>query len=127
MRDLYDRARQSWGGATIDLIAGGTVPDGIDMYAVAVTSAYGDTLKIPEDASYEQFVSAYDQARAAFRNAGWLGIFHDDNDKTIHFDAVTVTTREGVDYLYSTGIYPVDGGAYHFATGKGYWPQRSMK
>lgn len=116
MRKLYNKVRQPWGGATIDMVAGGMVPDGIDAYAVTVTADYGEAIKVPSAGLTEAgFVAAYTAAVRRFRGAGWLGIFE--------FDAVTVTTREGVDELFATGRYPVDGGAYHFATGDGYWPQ----
>jgi hypothetical protein len=119
MQQLYRAVRQPWGGATVDLVAGGTVPDGTDAYAVTVTG----TRSIPEDATYAQFVAAYDQARAAFAAAPFLGVFHDDVKGTIDFNgAVVVATTAEVDALHAAG-HPVDGGAYHFATGNGYWPQ----
>lgn len=119
-RALYALARESWGGATVCQRDGTLVADGIDAYAVSLTD--GRTMTVPEDSTYAQFVSAYDQARAAFRDCPYIGIFHDDVKRVIEFDGVAVlASRAEVDALHAAG-HPVAGGAYHFATGEGYWP-----
>ena len=116
--ELYERTRQPWGGATVRQSDGWLVPDGTDAYAVAVT----DTVSIPDTASYEQFVSAYDQSRAQFADAPYIGIFHDDMLNVIEFNGVTICPDTPcVDDLHKHGV-PMPGGAYHFASGNGYWP-----
>lgn len=116
--DLYRITREPWGGATVNMRTGEAVPDGSDLYAAAITT----TISIPETADLDAFSGAYAAAREDFSGAPYLGVFHDDARHTVEFDGVVVTDRAGIDALYAAG-YPVEGGAYHFSDGQGYWPQ----
>jgi hypothetical protein len=121
----YRRANEPWGGATIRH-DGFMVADKADAYAVAV----GPTTSVFEDASYHTFAAAFDAVVAGIDNsapkrgnANYIGVFHDDAKHTIDFNLVAVVdSTDEVDALYAAGN-PIPGGAYHFATGDGYWPQ----
>jgi hypothetical protein len=117
MHDMYGKVQESWGGATVNQVTGKEVPQGADKYAVATTA----TTTLPENATYDQFKSAVDNV-VSQGNSKYVGVFHDDVKGTIDINGATVTTKAGVDRLYAAGN-PVTGGAYHFATGEGYWPQ----
>ena len=118
-RALYNKVKKPWGGATINQNTGKAVPDNADAYAVATT----DTIEIPEDATYAQFARAYARAQARFGGSSHIGIFHDNAKGTIEFNGATVVkSTADVDKLWKAGN-PITGGAYHFKTGNGYWPQ----
>lgn len=122
-RALYNEMQKSWGGATVNQDTGAWVPQGLDAYAVATT----DTMSIDENASYSQFAKAYGQAQSQFGSSPYIGVFHDDVKHTIDFNGATVVnSKAAVDALYKAGN-PVSGGAYHFKTGNGYWPQGTPK
>lgn len=118
----YREVRKSWGGVTVSLDTLQSVPDGIDAYAVSLRPAGVPPVTIAEDAGPDVFRHALSVALARFgAHAPYLGIWHDDDNGVIEFDPVdVVSTRAEVDALGA--IYPVAGGAYHFATGLGYWP-----
>lgn len=119
----YARALLSWGGATVGMSDWELVPDGIHAYSVSLKLPEQKIVEIPENASWQEFSDAWDKAVCEY-SSPWLGIFHDDNQHVIQFDPVIVVgTTEEVDKLYRDG-YPVEGGAYDFATGNGYWPGR---
>ena len=117
----YAETRKSWGGCTIHQVTGEWVAQGIDAYAVSIARTDAETISVPADASYAEFSEAFDKALAQFGHATYLGIFHDDEKGTVDFDPTEVVpTRADVDALAES--YPVTGGAYHFQTGDGYWP-----
>jgi hypothetical protein len=114
----YRRAQKMWGGATISA-DGFMVPDGIDAYAVAISP----TVSVFESASFATFAAAFDAVMADMGDDDYIGVFHDEATGTIEINRVAVVnTRAEVDALYAAGN-PMPGGAYHFATGDGYWPQ----
>lgn len=114
----YKRVQSPWGGATISH-DGFMVPDGADAYAVATSP----TVSVFENASFATFAAAFDAVMADMGEADYVGVFHDTVKRTIDINVVTVVdTRAEVDALYASGV-PMPGGAYHFATGDGYWPQ----
>jgi hypothetical protein len=114
----YKRVQGPWGGATISA-DGFMVPDGADAYAVAISP----TVSVFENSTFATFVRAFDAVMADMSDTNYIGVFHDDVKKTIDFNVVAVVdTRAEVDALYAAGV-PMPGGAYHFATGDGYWPQ----
>lgn len=119
---LYEKARESWGGATVSRL-GFTLPDDTDGYAVTVKPKGMATIRIPDDSPLSVFASAWGRAQEEFFPvADFVGIFHDDTLHSIDFDPVAVVaTREEVDRLAEK--YPVVGGAYEFASGNGYWPR----
>jgi hypothetical protein len=60
-------------------------------------------------------------ARALARGGTYLGIFHDDDNARIDIDPVTiVATPRDVESIGA--CTHAIGGAYHFATGNGYFP-----
>jgi hypothetical protein len=112
---------ESWGGYTIHWASFRSVAQKCDAYAVTVKDIGEETISIPADADYDIFEHAFMKACANF-DASYLGIFHDDVKGTIDFDpVVVVATTAEVDQLAID--HNVVGGAYHFATGNGYWPQ----
>ena len=120
---LYDKVQESWGGDTINQKTGKSVPPKLDAYAVPLT----ETESISDDASFDQFAKAFAKAQQDFADEPYIGIFHDDVKGTIDFNGATVVkTQEDVDALYEAGN-PIPGGAYHFKTGNGYWPQGKPK
>ncbi len=114
---------ECWGGATIQLSTNQFVPDGIDAYALTVKENGQKTIEIPASADFSFFSAAFLDAMLAFSDAEYLGIFYDYLKGVIEFDPVIVVkTKAEVNELSKR--YPVTGGAYHFLTGKGYWPDR---
>jgi len=122
MDSAYREVCKSWGGITVSLDTLESVPDGIDAYAVSLRPAGVLPVTIAEDSGPDAFRDALSVALVRFgAHAPYLGIWHDDDNGVIEFDPVDVVgTRAEVDALGA--IYPVAGGAYHFATGLGYWP-----
>lgn len=117
-RAAYTKCQESWGGATIRQGSGEFFPDGIDAYAVTT----GDTFTIDESASLAAFMRAVDKVAEDYPNATFIGVFHDDVKRTIDVNPVEVLySRTEVDTFAET--HTIIGGAYHFATGDGYWPQ----
>ena len=117
----YAQVRKPWGGLTIDLSNAQTVPAGADAYAVSLRPAGMASVSIPETATLAEFAHAFNVALTRYGVSPYLGIWHDDEHHVIEFDPVdVVATTAEVDALGA--IYPVAGGAYHFATGNGYWP-----
>ena len=117
----YARSLLSWGGATVSRDDWQAVPDGIDAWAVSLKLPGQDSIQVPEDPSWQEFSDAWDKAVANY-DSPYLGVFHDDGQHSVQFDPVAVVgTTEEVDALYDQG-YPVDGGAYGFLEGNGYWP-----
>jgi hypothetical protein len=114
----YHKVQESWGGATIRR-DGFMVADKADAYAVSVSG----TVSIHENSSFATFAAAFDGVMTNVGVGYYIGVFHDDVKRTIDFNMVTVVdSTDEVDALYAAGN-PVTGGAYHFATGNGYWPQ----
>jgi hypothetical protein len=122
----YAEVRKSWGGATVDPRTGEDLPQGADKYAMSVKPTGLDTTSIPEGASAAEFDRAMDTALGKYRKqlakgGSYLGIFHDDDLGRIDIDPVTVLdTLQEVETIgaYTAAI----GGAYHFASGDGFWP-----
>lgn len=128
--DVKDQAwqavQQPWGGVTVDTHSGDLVADGADRYAMSVKPGSLKSVSVPVDATREQFDAAMDQALDKFgpvlaRQGYHLGVFHDADVPRIDIDPVAVVdTPYQVDAIgaYAHSI----GGAYHFATGNGYFP-----
>ena len=122
----FTEAQQSWGGATIDSHSGEFLAHNADKYAISVKPRGMHTISVPEHATEAEFNAAMDRALAEFRPAleretFHLGVFHDDDMGRIDIDPVAILdTPEDVEKVgaYTRAI----GGAYHFATGNGYWP-----
>lgn len=122
----FAEVQKSWGGATIDPRTGQELPQGADKYAMSIKPSGLDTTSVPETASPRVFSDAMDAALAKYGNqlakgGSYLGVFHDDDLNRIDIDPVTVlgSLRE----VETVGAYThAIGGAYHFASGDGFWP-----
>ena len=116
----FKRCQASWGGATFDSLSHQFVADNADLYVFATS----ETIELPEDVEFDKFNAAIDDLLSLRTNGiGDIGFFHDDAKGTIDLNLVAIVdSREDVDWMYELG-YPMPGGAYHFATGDGYWPQ----
>jgi hypothetical protein len=122
----YGEVQKPWGGATVDPRTGEDLPQGADKFAMSIKPSGLDTTSIDEHASLAEFDQAMDVAKAKYGNqlakgGSYLGIFHDDDLNRIDIDPVTVLdTQEEVE---TVGAFThAIGGAYHFASGDGYWP-----
>jgi hypothetical protein len=122
----YAEVQKSWGGATVDPRTGGSLPQGADKYAMSVKPSGLDTTSISEHASAAEFGQAMDVAKAKYgaqlaKGGSYLGIFHDDDLNRIDIDPVTVL--DSLREVETIGAYThAIGGAYHFASGDGFWP-----
>jgi len=114
----FDNCRVSWGGATIRQSDGKFYLDKSDAYAVTT----GATVELPENVSFTEFYAAVNSVTREFPSATYIGVFHDDAKGTIDINPVEILeSRAAVDEFALT--HTIIGGAYHFATGDGYWPQ----
>ena len=122
----YAEVRKSWGGATVDPRTGKDLPQGADKYAMSVKPSGLDTTSISEHATAAEFGEAMDVAKAKYGNqlakgGSYLGIFHDDDLGRIDIDPVTVL--DNLNEVETIGAWThAIGGAYHFASGDGFWP-----
>lgn len=125
-RAVYAEVQKPWGGATIDPRTGRELPQGADLYALSTKPDGMDTTSVAEHAAWAEFSEAMDIARCKYarelsRGGTYLGIFHDDDNARIDIDPVTIVATPGD--VESIGAYThAIGGAYHFATGDGYFP-----
>jgi hypothetical protein len=128
--DSYIEVQRSWGGMTIDAHTGEPVtasPTGDGPYSVSAKSDGQQSIILSEkDASnLDNWRSAMDYARDYYhdelsRAGAALGVFHDDDKRTVEIDPVLVVgTREESDAI-GTVTHAV-GGAYNFADGNGYY------
>lgn len=124
--ETYREVRQSWGGATINAHTGIPLASNADRYALSVKDEHMDTVSIHETVSSTEFSQAMDQAKEQFRgvlenDSHYLGVFHDDDNHRIDIDPVVVV--ENLNQVEAIGAYThAIGGAYHFASGDGFWP-----
>lgn len=122
----YAEAQKPWGGATVDPRTGRALPQGADKYAMSIKPAGLDTTSVSEHASAAEFGQAMDIAKAKYarqlaKGGSYLGIFHDDDLNRIDIDPVTVL--DNLNEVETIGAYThAVGGAYHFASGDGFWP-----
>lgn len=124
--DAWNATRESWGGTTIDSHTGEALASDADKYAITVKPPGVETVEIGDNASREVFNHAIDHAVSRFKpelqqQDHYLGVFHDDEKGTIDFDPVVVV--DNTHDVETIGAYThATGGAYHFASGDGYWP-----
>lgn len=122
----YQETRTPWGGVTLDSHTGQPIRSDADVYALTVKEPGMRTISVPAKANSEQFAATMNNAKYAFapilsRANHHLGIFHDADLGQIDFDpTVIVDNPEDVETIgaYTNAV----GGAYHFASGNGYWP-----
>ena len=122
----YAEVQKPWGGATIDPRSGRDLPQGADKYAMSIKPAGLDTTSLPEHASRAEFDEAMNIALSKYgkqlaKGGSYLGVFHDDDLNRIDIDPVTVL--DSLREVETIGAYThAIGGAYHFASGDGFWP-----
>lgn len=122
----YTEVSKPWGGVTINAHTGQPLDAKIDAYAITVRPASIQTVAVPEGVSPERFGRAMNLARRVFRSIleredHYLGVFHDNDTGLIDIDPVVVVATIGE--VEAIGAYThATGGAYHFATGEGFFP-----
>lgn len=122
----YSETREPWGGATIDAHTGEFLTGNEDKYALTVRPAGSAQISIPANASPAEFRKALDRAKIEYadilqRKDHSLGVFHDNDTGTIDIDPVLVTANKS--HVETIGAFThAVGGAYHFASGDGFWP-----
>jgi hypothetical protein len=127
----WPKVQESWGGATIDAVTGQPLEDGADRYALTVKPQGMEYVSVPETASQAQFDAAMDEALRRFgseldKSSRYLGVFHDDDSHRIDIDPTLVV--DSIDDVETIGAYTrAIGGAYHFASGDGFWPPHVSK
>jgi hypothetical protein len=120
----FKEAQASWGGATINSHSGEFVNPS-HGYALTVRHPGQEQIRLPENVNHEQFGAAMDRARSQYPQLAnrnhHLGVFHDDDEKSIDIDPVLVVHRKST--VDSVGAYTrAVGGAYDFKTGDGHFP-----
>lgn len=124
--DAYDASREPWGGVTVSSHTGQHVPDKADVYALTMRDPGMPTVSVSPSADREAFEQAMDEARHRYasileRPGSHLGVFHDADLDRIDIDPVLITPS--LADVEDIGAYThAVGGAYHFASGDGYWP-----
>jgi hypothetical protein len=114
------------GGMTIDAHSGEALASDADKYALSVKPPGVGSVSVPENATEQQFAAAMDEALVKFRSlleqsGHYLGVFHDDDSHRIDIDPVAVV--DSADDAEAMSAYTHNiGGAYHFASGNGYFP-----
>lgn len=124
--DAHAAVQESWGGVTIDSHTGKAFTSDGELYALTVKAPGQHSVSIPENADAAHFAAAMTEARRRFdtqlrREHHYLGVFHDDDGHIIDIDPVLVVSSPAE--VDAVGAYThAVGGAYHFATGNGYFP-----
>lgn len=122
----WQSVQQPWGGTTINAATGVPLQGNEDLYALTAKEPGMDTVSIPINASREHFDAAMAEARKRFghlleRANHHLGVFRDEDVKRLDFDPVLVTPDHND--VETIGAHTRNiGGAYHFASGDGFWP-----
>lgn len=133
----YGATREEWGGATYNPSTASAVNfHKPDKFALTVRNPGENPISVHPAASREQFGAAMDQAKHEYgdRLTGqnhYLGVFHDPEAGRIDIDPTVVvgdSSRKGrmdkglqasQEIMAATNAL---GGAYHFASGDGFWP-----
>lgn len=118
----FKRCQANWGGATLNVRTEEFVANDYDGYAYAIS----DTVSVCDRVTFAEFASTLDKVVNAWLEDGdvsYIGFFHDNTKGTIDINvAFVVDSKSKVDEAFDMGIKML-GGAYHFLTGNGYWPQ----
>lgn len=133
----YTQTREPWGGATYNARTGNAVDfHKPDKLALTVREPHEDPISVSPLANRQQFGEAMDKARAQFGSrlgyAGHhLGVFHDADAGRIDLDPTVVVGDSSRKGRQDKGVQAAReimqatnarGGAYHFASGDGFWP-----
>lgn len=141
----FAATREEWGGGTYSPATGKSVNfRSPAKFAVTVRDPADPGISIPNVANREQFGNAMDEAHKRYagqlaRGSHYLGIFHDPTKQVgghtgaIDFDPVAVVGGKGgfekgrqqaKEVMSATHAL---GGAYHFASGDGFWPDHVIE
>ncbi len=133
----YQATREPWGGATYNPAT--TRPVDFhepDKFALTVRHPDESPISVSPLANRQQFGAAMDQARAAYGDRlasahHHLGVFHDAEAGRIDIDPTVVVGDSSGKHRMEQGLSKAKGimsathalgGAYHFASGDGFWP-----
>jgi hypothetical protein len=124
--DAYKSVQSEWGGATIDAHTGKALAGNADAYALTVKPVGVDSVSVPIGASREEFGAGMREARSRFDSElhaqqHHLGVFRDEDSGRVDIDPVLVVKNHHDVETIGSYTHAV-GGAYHFASGDGYWP-----
>jgi len=127
-QDIKDHAhrvsQEPWGGATYSPRTGKPVSPS-KGFALTSRRPGQEQIRLPENASREQLGAAMDQARIRYaqlaHGSHHLGVFHDDDEKSIDIDPVVITQSKRAAHEIGAATHAV-GGAYEFHTGNGTFP-----
>lgn len=133
----YSATREPWGGATYNGRTGQAVDfHKPDKLALTVREPTESPISVSPLANRQQFGNAMDQARAQFgsrlgHSGHHLGVFHDADAGRIDLDPTVVVGDSSRKGRQDKGVQAAKeimaathalGGAYHFASGDGFWP-----
>lgn len=122
----FEQVQSEWGGGTYDAHTGKPLAGNADKYALTVKPPGVDSVSVKIGASKEEFNGAMDAARQRFDGQlqgqhAHLGVFRDEDVKRIDIDPVLVVDNHHDVETIGSATHAV-GGAYHFASGDGFWP-----
>lgn len=141
----FAATREEWGGGTYSPSTGKNVSfRSPAKFALTVRDPEDRGISVPNTVNREQFGNALEEAHARYadklaRGSHYLGIFHDPTKEVgghtgaIDFDPVAVVGGKGgfekgrqqaKDMMSATHAL---GGAYHFASGDGFWPNHVVE
>lgn len=133
IRYMYQATRKPWGGTTFHWQSYRFIKKGTG-YALSIRPADMELVEVPIGAEYEEFEKAFTHAATTYPSGpgfishwvkGYIGVFRNEDRGMIEFDPVMIVpSKKDVDMLAC--LFPVSGGAYEFATGNGYWPDKAL-
>lgn len=133
----FEATREPWGGATYNARTGSPVNfHEPDKFAVTVREPHEEPISVEPHAGHERFSAAMDQARTQYGDRlasshHYLGVFHDADSGRVDIDPVVVTGDSRGKHNMQRGLTDAKdissathavGGAYHFNSGDGFWP-----
>ena len=133
----YAATREPWGGATYNGRTGSPVNFHYpDKLALTVREPTESPISVHPAANRQQFGAAMEQARAQFgprlgHSHHYLGVFHDADAGRIDLDPTVVVGDPSGKHRQEKGFQAARevmqatnarGGAFHFASGDGVWP-----
>lgn len=123
--DAFHATRAPWGGMTTNARTGDDLAPDADAYALTVRAPGEAPVSVPASAGFGAFCRAMNRARRTYarslsRSGAYLGVFHDAESGMVDIDPVHVAYS--LSEANDVGAFTrAPGGAYHFATGDGYW------
>jgi hypothetical protein len=122
----YEQVQSEWGGGTYDAHTGKPLAGNEDKYALTVKPPGVDSVSVRIGATREEMDAGIDEARQRFDGQlqgqqAHLGVFRDEDSGRIDIDPVLVVDNHHDVETIGSATHAV-GGAYHFASGDGFWP-----